>query len=144
MPPGPVTRRLAGVSARGTVWVDLDGALLHASFFLCEEYSVSPCQTKVARGSTMTPAWGRAPRKERVMRNNQRVADMADEVLARQARNRARRTGEPFEQALEAVLETEAGHQLQELRDGPHGAERAQAWQDGLAEERQRRRGRRG
>ena len=70
------------------------------------------------------------------MRNNQRVADKADEVLARQARDRAKRTGEPFEQALEAVLGTEAGHQLEELRDWPRGDERAQAWQEGLAEER--------
>jgi hypothetical protein len=80
------------------------------------------------------------------MRNNQRVADMADEVLARQARDRAKRIGEPFEQALGTVLGTEAGHQLEELRDWPRGDERAQAWQEGLAEERreqrQRRRGR--
>jgi hypothetical protein len=66
------------------------------------------------------------------MRKNQLMADMADEVLARQARW----TGEPFEQALEAILGTEAGHQLGELRDGPHGDERAQAWKEGLAEER--------
>ncbi len=70
------------------------------------------------------------------MRKNQRVADMADEVLARQARDRVRRTGEPFEEALEAVQETEAGRQLGKLRDGPHGDERAQEWQEGLAEER--------
>ena len=80
------------------------------------------------------------------MRKNQRVADMADEVLARQAMERAKRTGEPFEQALGPVLGNEAGHQLEELRVGPHGGERAQAWQEGLAEERreqrQRRRGR--
>jgi transposase len=43
------------------------------------------------------------------MKKKQRVADMADEVLARQARDRARRTGEPFEEALEAVRKTEAG-----------------------------------
>ncbi len=100
----------------------------------------------------MTPTWGRDAGKERVMRKNQRLADMADEVLARQARDRAIRTGEPFEQALEAIVETEAGQQLEELRDGPHGDERAQEWQEGLAEERakerreerQRRRGRRG
>ena len=70
------------------------------------------------------------------MRKNQRVADMADEVLARQARNRVKRTGEPFEEALEAGLRTEAGRQLVELRDGPHGDERARDWQEDLAEER--------
>lgn len=124
--------------------MDLDGALLHASSFLCEEYSAFLYRTKTPEGSTMPLAKGRAPGKERVMRENQQVAEMADEILARQTRDRVRRTGEPYEQALEAILQTEAGHQLQELRDGPHGAERAQAWQEGLAEERRRRRGRRG
>ena len=70
------------------------------------------------------------------MRKNQRVADMADEVLARQARDRVRRTGEPFEEALEAVQETEAGRQLGKLRDGPHGDERAQEWQEDMSRER--------
>ena len=70
------------------------------------------------------------------MRKNQSVADMADEVLGRQARTRADRTGEPFEEALEAVLGTEAGRQLGELRDGPHHGERAQEWQESLARER--------
>jgi hypothetical protein len=70
------------------------------------------------------------------MRKNQRVAEMADEVLARQAEARADRSGEPFEAALEAVMGTEAGRQLGELRDGPHRDERAQEWQEGLARER--------
>ena len=51
------------------------------------------------------------------MQNNQRVADMAVEVLARQAGARARRTGEQFEDALKAIHETEAGRQLRELRE---------------------------
>src|SRR3712207_7270342 len=76
------------------------------------------------------------------MQKNQRVVDMAVDVLARQAGARAGRTGEPFEEALKAVLETEAGRQLGELRDGPHGYERAQEWQEDLprkrAEERSR------
>ena len=88
------------------------------------------------RVSTMTPARGRAPRKGRVMRKKQRVANMADEVLARQARDYAKRTGESFEEALEAVLETEAGRQLGELRDGPHRDERAERWQEDLRQER--------
>ena len=70
------------------------------------------------------------------MRKRQKVAEMADEVLARQARDRARRTGEPLEDALEAVMGTEAGRQLKELRNGPHHDERAQEWQDSLARER--------
>jgi hypothetical protein len=76
------------------------------------------------------------------MYNNQRVGDIAVEVLARQARVRAEQTGEPFEGALKAVLETEAGRQLGELRDGPFRDEGAQQWQEDLpqkrAEERRR------
>lgn len=81
------------------------------------------------------------------MRENQRVADMADEVLARQAVARAVRTGERFKAALDAVLETEAGRQLEELREGSHRDERAEEWQEDLlrerTEERRRKRGRR-
>ncbi len=76
------------------------------------------------------------------MQKNQRVADMAVDVLARQAGARAGQTGEPFEEALKAVLETEAGKRLEDLRDGPHGYERAREWQVDLprkrAEERSR------
>jgi hypothetical protein len=70
------------------------------------------------------------------MRKKQKVAEMADEVLARQAKTRADRTGEPLEDALEAVMSTEAGRQLGELRDGPHHDERAQEWQEDFAPER--------
>ena len=70
------------------------------------------------------------------MRRKQKVAEMADEVLARQAEFRADRTGEPLEEAFEAVMNTEAGCQLKELRDGPHHRERAQEWQENLARER--------
>ncbi len=70
------------------------------------------------------------------MQKNQRVADMAIDVLAHQAGARARRTGEPFEEALKVVLETEAGRQLGELRDGPHHGERAEDWQEDLVRER--------
>ena len=70
------------------------------------------------------------------MQKNQRVADMAIDVLARQAGAHAKRTGETFEDALKAVLETEAGRQLGELRDGSHRDERADQWQEGLSRER--------
>jgi hypothetical protein len=70
------------------------------------------------------------------MQKNQRVDDMAVEVLARQAGARAKRTGEPFEEALKAVNQTEAGRQLGELRDGPHRGERARRWQPNLPRER--------
>ena len=74
------------------------------------------------------------------MHKHQRVADMAIEVLARQAGARAKQSREPFEEALKAVLETEAGRQLRELRDGPHRNERAQVWQEDLVRERARER----
>ena len=74
------------------------------------------------------------------MQKNQRVTAMAVDVLARQAGARAQRTGEPFEEALKAVLETEAGRQLGELRDGPHRNERAEDWQENLVRERVRER----
>src|SRR3712207_6512843 len=70
------------------------------------------------------------------MQKNQRVAEMAIDVLARQAGERAQRTGEPFEEALKAVLETEAGRQLRELRDGQHRDERAEDWQEDLMQQR--------
>ena len=66
------------------------------------------------------------------MHAEQVVADMVDEVLTRQAIVRARWSGESFGDALGAVLRTEAGRQLQELRDGPHGSERAVEWQENL------------
>ena len=70
------------------------------------------------------------------MRKKQKVAEMADEVLARQAKTRADRTGQPLEDALRAVMGTEAGRQLKDLRNGPHHGERAQEWQEGLGRER--------
>jgi hypothetical protein len=70
------------------------------------------------------------------MHKNQRVAEMAVDVLARQAGERANRTGEPFEGALKSVLETEAGRQLGELRDGPNRNERAEQWQEDLVQQR--------
>jgi hypothetical protein len=64
------------------------------------------------------------------------VEEMANEVLMRQAKVRADRTGEPIEEALEAVLNTEAGAQLSELRDAPHDEESVEEWQAGMARER--------
>lgn len=83
---------------------------------------------------------GVSSRKDEAMHKNQRVAEMAVDVLARQAGDRAKRTGEPFEEALEAILETEAGGQLRELRDGPNRDERAERWQEDLVQERKRER----
>ena len=70
------------------------------------------------------------------MRENQSVSEMAAEVLARQAAARAGRTGESSEVALGAVLRTEAGRCLKELREGEHRDERADRWQTSLPRER--------
>jgi hypothetical protein len=64
------------------------------------------------------------------------VEEMANEVLMRQAKARADRSGEPIEEALAAVLNTEAGTQLRELRDVPHDEESVEEWQVGMAQER--------
>jgi hypothetical protein len=66
----------------------------------------------------------------------QTVAEMANEVLVRQAKARADRNGEPIEAAMGAVVGTEAGKQLTDLRDGPHGEEGVEEWQVGIAKER--------
>jgi hypothetical protein len=67
---------------------------------------------------------------------DQSVEEMANEVLMRQAKARAYRSGEPIEEALEAVLNTEAGAQLRELRDVPHDEESVEEWRVGIARER--------
>ncbi len=74
---------------------------------------------------------------------DQSVSDMANEVLARQAKVRAERTGEPLEEARAAILKTEAGRQLRNLREGPYRDERAGEWQEGMAQERAEERSRR-
>ena len=70
------------------------------------------------------------------MHNDQTVAEMANEVLLRQAKARADRNGEPIEAAMKAVVGTEAGRQLADLRDGPHADEGVEEWQVGIAQER--------
>ncbi|HEY6712913.1 MAG TPA: hypothetical protein VI055_11655 [Rubrobacter sp.] len=70
------------------------------------------------------------------MRAEQTVNEMAQVVLSRQARAQAQRTGEPLVEALEAVVETPAGRQLEELRCGPHQVEEARYWQANLLFER--------
>ncbi len=70
------------------------------------------------------------------MSEDRSVEEMADEVLMRQAKARADRSGEPLEEAMEAVLNTEAGAQLRELRDVPHDEESVEEWQVGMARDR--------
>jgi hypothetical protein len=64
------------------------------------------------------------------LQRDQTVFEMAEEVLARQARFLANRTGQPFDRALEIVADTEAGRQLRELANGEHRHEKAQHWQE--------------
>jgi hypothetical protein len=76
-------------------------------------------------------------RKERsTVREDQSLAQMANEVLMRKAKVWAELSGEPIEEAMEAVLNTEAGKQLKELRDGPHSEESLKEAQVGVARER--------
>jgi len=70
------------------------------------------------------------------MREDQSVSEMATEALARQAAARAERTREPLGKAVLAVLRTEAGRNLGQLRDGEHRDERAARWQISLPRER--------
>ena len=70
------------------------------------------------------------------MRAEQTVKEMAQVVLWRQAKAQAQRTGEPLVEALEAVLETPAGRQLEELRSSPHQHEEVRYWQANLLFER--------
>jgi hypothetical protein len=71
------------------------------------------------------------------VQHEQTVSDMVDEVLLRQARARAARTGEHLEEALRAILQTEAGRQLRTLREGPHQVSRAKDWQEDIARARE-------
>ena len=74
------------------------------------------------------------------MREDQSIAEMANEVLMRQAKIRSDRSGEPIEVAMETVLNTEAGKQLRELRNGPHSEESVEETQVGVARERAQKR----
>jgi hypothetical protein len=75
-------------------------------------------------------------REEKSMREHQAVSEMADEVLGRQAKALADRSGRSLGDALEVVANTEAGRQLRELANGEHGHEKARDWQVGVLWER--------
>jgi hypothetical protein len=79
---------------------------------------------------------GRWREEENTVHDDGSVDEMAGEVLMRQAKVRADRTGESIEEALEAVLNTEAGTQLRDLRAAPHGEESVEEWQVGMARDR--------
>ena len=78
--------------------------------------------------------------EEKTLQPEQTVSEMANEVLMRQAKARAVRGGEPIEEAMEVVLNTEAGKELRGLRDGPHGEEGVEKSQVDAARDRARER----
>ena len=64
------------------------------------------------------------------------VYEMVEDVLERQAKDVVERTGCSLPEALEAVLQTDAGRELRSLSDGPHAQEEARDWQENLLWER--------
>jgi hypothetical protein len=78
------------------------------------------------------------------MRSEQTVNEMAEEVLLRQAEAHAQQTAQPLARALEVVLQTPAGRQLEELGSGPCQHEEARYWQANLLFERASRQVRQG
>jgi hypothetical protein len=66
------------------------------------------------------------------MRAEQTVSEMVQDVLSRQAKAQAQRTGQSYASARAAVLETPAGRQLEEMRSGPHEEEEVRYWQANL------------
>ena len=63
------------------------------------------------------------------MQKEQTVSEMVEEVLVRQAKTLAHRSGQSLEDARQAVADTEAGRQLRKLAKGEHRHEKAQDWQ---------------
>ena len=63
------------------------------------------------------------------MQQDQTVSQMAQEILTRQVRALAQRSGHSFEDARQAVVDTEAGRQLRDLAQGEHRHEKAKQWQ---------------
>ena len=66
------------------------------------------------------------------MQRDQSVSQMAEEVLMRQAKDLAYRSGQALEDAPQAVSDTEAGRQLKDLANGEHRHEKAKNWQVGV------------
>ena len=63
------------------------------------------------------------------MQKDQSVSQMAQEVLMRQAKALAQRSGHSLEDAHQAVSDTEAGRRLRDLANGEHRHEKAKDWQ---------------
>ena len=54
------------------------------------------------------------------MQKDQTVSEMAEEVLVRQAKTLAHRSGQSLEEARQAVADSKAGRQLRDLATGEH------------------------
>ena len=63
------------------------------------------------------------------MQQDQSVWEMAEEVLERQAKALAHRSGLSLEDARRAVADTQAGRQLRDLASGEHCHEKVKQWQ---------------
>ena len=63
------------------------------------------------------------------MQEDQSVSEMAQEVLMRQAKALAHRSGHSLEDACRAVSDTQAGRQLRDLANGEQRYEKARHWQ---------------
>ena len=66
------------------------------------------------------------------MQRDQSVSEMVEEVLMRQAKDVAHRSGQSLEDARQGVSDTEAGRQLKDLATGEHRHEKAKNWQVGV------------
>jgi hypothetical protein len=71
-------------------------------------------------------------RREKILRQDQTVYEMAEEVLERQAKALVARTGQPFRDAMETVAGSDAGRRLRELAEGECRDEKAAEWQASL------------
>ena len=74
--------------------------------------------------------------EENSVQQDQTVSEMAQEVLERQAKALAHRSGHSLEDASRAVSDTEAGRRLWDLANGEHRHEKAQEWQGSVFWER--------
>jgi hypothetical protein len=70
------------------------------------------------------------------MQKDQAVSEMVEEVLMRQAKALAHRSGHSLEDASRALSDTEAGRQLGDLANGAHRHEKAREWQGSVFWER--------
>jgi hypothetical protein len=62
----------------------------------------------------------------------QSVSEMVEEVLERQAKTLAARTGKPLKRAKSATLKSRAARHLKELAQSPYSEQKATQWQVGL------------